>query len=93
MVTKEDWAIVCQDVKDQCTFVAKGLIHALDRKFLAQELMNATSIIYLQYWVQLEVALTFPKDLQILKSHYYYYKMSQLDGKSYASLLDHVLLK
>jgi len=23
MVTKEDWAIVCQDVKDQCTFVAK----------------------------------------------------------------------
>jgi hypothetical protein len=35
MVTKEDWAIICQDVKDQCTFVAKGLILALDRRFLA----------------------------------------------------------
>ncbi len=51
MVTKEDWAIVCQDVKNKCTFVTKGLIIGLDRRFWAQEFMNATSIIYLQYWV------------------------------------------
>jgi hypothetical protein len=24
MVTKEDWAIVCQDVKNQCIYVVKG---------------------------------------------------------------------
>jgi hypothetical protein len=32
MVTKEDWAIVCQDVK-QMTFATKGLIIELDRRF------------------------------------------------------------
>jgi len=79
--------------KDQCIFVAIGLILALDRRFLAQELMNGTSIIYLKYWVQPEVALTFTKHLQNLKSHYYFYKMSQLDGKSYAPLHDHVLFE
>jgi hypothetical protein len=47
MVTKEDWAIVCPNIKDQCTFVAKGLIVALDRRFPAQELMNANGIIYM----------------------------------------------
>ncbi len=46
MVTKEDWVIVCQDVKNQCTFVAKGLILELDRRFLAHELMNANGIVY-----------------------------------------------
>jgi hypothetical protein len=55
--------------KDQCIFVAIGLIHVLDKKILAQELMNGINIIYLKYRVQPEVALTFPKHLQILKSH------------------------
>jgi hypothetical protein len=66
------------------------LIPALDKKFLAQQLMNATSIIYLKYWAQPEVALTILKHPRILRSHYYCYKMFQLDGKSYAPLLDHV---
>jgi hypothetical protein len=93
MVTKEDWAIVCQDVKNKCTFATKGLIIELDRRFWAQELINATSIIYLWYWVQLEVALRFLEHLQILKSHYCYYKMTQLDGKLHSPLLDHGLLE
>jgi hypothetical protein len=33
MVTKEDWAVVCQDVKNQCTYATKGLILELDIKF------------------------------------------------------------
>jgi hypothetical protein len=46
MVTKEDWVIVCQDVKNQCTYVIKGLIFELDITFSAHELMSATSIVY-----------------------------------------------
>jgi hypothetical protein len=71
------------------------LIIELDRRFLVQELMNATNIIYLQlkYWVQLKVNLTFFENLQIFKSHYYYQKMIQPIGKSDAPLLDHVLLE
>jgi hypothetical protein len=49
MVTKEDWVVVCQDVKKQCTYVIKGLILELDKRFLAHEVMNATNIVYLQY--------------------------------------------
>ncbi len=49
MVTKDDWVHVCQNVKDQCTSIAKGLTTKLDKQFLAQDLMNATSIIYPQY--------------------------------------------
>jgi hypothetical protein len=46
MVIMDDWACVCQNVKDQCTFAAKGLIAKLDRKFLTQNLMNAMGIVY-----------------------------------------------
>jgi hypothetical protein len=46
MFTKEDWAVVCQDVKNQCTYATKGLILELDIRFPAQKLMNATSIVY-----------------------------------------------
>jgi hypothetical protein len=46
MVTKEDWAVVSQDVKNQCTYATKGLILQLDIRFLTQELMNATKIVY-----------------------------------------------
>jgi len=52
MVNKEDWVVVCQDVKNQCTYVVKGLILELDKRFRAQKFMNATGIVYPQYWVQ-----------------------------------------
>jgi hypothetical protein len=32
--------------------------------------MNDIGTIYLQYWVQLKVAQTFPKCLKILKTHF-----------------------
>jgi len=35
MVTKENWVVGCQDVKNQCTSTAKGLILELDKRFLA----------------------------------------------------------
>ncbi len=47
MVIKDDWAHVCQNVKDQCTFLAKGLIAKLVIRFLIQNLMNVMGIIYL----------------------------------------------
>jgi hypothetical protein len=47
MVIRDDWARVCQNVKNQCIFVAKGLITKLDIWFLAQYFMNAMGIIYL----------------------------------------------
>jgi hypothetical protein len=63
MVTTKDWAVVCQDVKNQCTSIANGLILKLDKRFLAQEFMNAIGIVYPQYWVQPKVALMFPTHL------------------------------
>ncbi len=92
MVTKENWVIVCQDVKNQCTFTRKGLIFELDRRFLAHELMNANGIVYLQHWVQLEVILMFLTHLQILKLHYCYWRLTEPNAKSDACLLDHVIV-
>jgi hypothetical protein len=46
MVTKEDWVVVCQNVKNQCTYAIKGLTLELDIRFLAQEFMNATNNVY-----------------------------------------------
>jgi hypothetical protein len=43
MVTKDDWVCVCQNVKDQCISITKGLITKLDTRFSAQDLMNAIS--------------------------------------------------
>jgi hypothetical protein len=69
MVTKDDWVRVCQNVKNQCISVAKGLVAKLDKWFVAQDLMNATGIIYPQYWLQPEVVSMFLGHLQILKTH------------------------
>jgi hypothetical protein len=55
--------------------------------------MNATGIVYPQYWVQPEVALMFPAHLQILKLHYCCRSSIEPNAKSHASLLDHVLLE
>jgi len=93
MVIKEDWAVVCQDVKNQCTSIAKGVTLELDKRFPAHELMNATGIVYPQYWVQLEVALMFPMHLQIFKSHYCCWRLIELDAKSNVGLLGHVLFE
>jgi hypothetical protein len=67
MVIREDWVVSCHDVKDQFVF----LLHKGDKIFIAQNIMNVISIIYLQYWVQPKVTpMTFLEHLQIKKSHY-----------------------
>lgn len=66
MVTKEDWVVACQDVKDKCIFIAKGLKTELDKRFILQGAMNPIGI---QYWVQPKVTMIIPKHLQIQKSH------------------------
>jgi hypothetical protein len=58
MVTMNDWAFACQSIKEQCSGSTKGLISELNRRFIAQKVMNARSIVYLQYWLQLDVATT-----------------------------------
>ncbi len=57
MVTMNDWAFACQSIKEQCSGSIKGLISELNRRFITQKVMNA--IVYLQYWLQLDVATTF----------------------------------
>ncbi len=93
MVTKEDWVVVCQNVKNQCTYAIKGLTLELDIRFLAQEFMNATNNVYPQYWVQLKATLMFLGHLQIFKSHYCCQRLTKPDAKSHAGLLNHVLLE
>ncbi len=66
MVTKEDWVVICQDVKYQCTYAARGLIFELNKRFQAQEFINAIGTVYPQYWVQPEVALMFPVHIHFL---------------------------
>ncbi len=46
MVTKDDWEIVVQFVKDQCTYVVEGFIKELEKHFLTHDLMNANGIIH-----------------------------------------------
>jgi hypothetical protein len=67
MVAKGDLSFTCQSVKEQCSGIAKGLIDQLDRRYPTHEVMNATCIIYLQYWLQLNVATTFLGHLTILR--------------------------
>jgi hypothetical protein len=67
MVAKGDLTSTCQNVKEQCSGIAKGLIDQLDRRYPTHEVMNATCIIYLQYWLQLNVATTFLGHLTILR--------------------------
>ncbi len=84
--------IGCQDAKNQCIFAAKGLRLELDKTFLTHELMNATSIVYPQYWVQPEVALMFLTHLQIFKSHCCYRKLIEPNVKSHVGVLDHFFM-
>jgi hypothetical protein len=61
MVIKDDWEIDVQSIKDQCTSGAFELIKELARCFLTHDLMNATKIIYPQYWEAIDAKVTFVK--------------------------------
>jgi hypothetical protein len=68
MVIRESWIVACQDVKDWCTSIDKGLINELEKRFLAQELMKVIGIIYFQYLPQPKVVLTFLHICKILNN-------------------------
>jgi hypothetical protein len=56
--------VVClEDVQQQCLKVVVGLICELKREFLVQEFLNATKVVYPQYWLAPEVEITFYKPL------------------------------
>lgn len=46
MVTRDDWEIVVQFVKDQCTCAVEGFIKELEKHFLTHDLMNANGIFH-----------------------------------------------
>jgi hypothetical protein len=46
VVTKDMLATCVEDVQQQCSKVAAGLIYELERRFPAQELLNAIRVIY-----------------------------------------------
>jgi hypothetical protein len=51
MVTREAWAQFVQEVKTQCIQAMLQLINEFDKRFHAQEVLNAMGIIYPQYWL------------------------------------------
>jgi hypothetical protein len=59
LVSKEAWVEIVTSMKEQCCFVAARLIIDLEKQFLAQELLNAIKVIYLQYWLALEAETIF----------------------------------
>lgn len=63
--------VVClEDVQQQCLKVVVGLICELKREFLVQEFLNATKVVYPQYWLAPEVEITFISHLVILHAHF-----------------------
>ncbi len=59
-------------MKAQCTSIATCdlLVIELKQRFLDHELMNALSIIYPQYCLQLDCKSTFVDHLSLIKRHY-----------------------
>jgi hypothetical protein len=51
--TRNDWTTFFEYIKVQCSHVVMCLISKFEHQFLNQELMNATCIIYLHYWLNL----------------------------------------
>jgi hypothetical protein len=47
-----------------------SLVVKLESRFLVQQLMNALSLIYPQYWLQEDVKINFNNHLEILKKTY-----------------------
>jgi hypothetical protein len=70
MVNKEDWAQAIDYVNKQCIAATIGLIFEFERRFPTQDLLNATRIIYPQYWLVLEVETTFLGHMAIIQTHF-----------------------
>jgi hypothetical protein len=74
MVNKQDCVIVVVFVKQQC-FEAIARFIKLGKYFLAQELLIAIMIIFLQFWRALEVEITFVRHLAIIQAHFWHPKI------------------
>ncbi len=81
-----------QSVKDQCTCATLELIKKLLRRFPTHDLMNATKIIYPQYWEPTNVEVTFVGHLAVLKTKFCHPKSKSLNATLVVGLLDGALL-
>jgi len=55
-------------------FDVTSLIVEFHSHFLVQELFNAIMVIYPQYWLLLEVEVTFPRHLAIIQTYFEHQK-------------------
>jgi hypothetical protein len=92
MVTKDDWEIDVQSIKDQCTSGALELIKELARSFPTHDVMNATKIIFPQYWEAIDAKVTFVGHLAILKAKFCHPKSKSPNVILVVGLLDGALL-
>jgi len=69
------------------------LINELYKRSLAQEVLNVTCIIYLQYWLQPNVKLTFLGHLALLKTQHYHLRTSIETSVMCSFVLDGVALE
>jgi hypothetical protein len=60
--------MVVKSIKNQCTCATKRLIQVFERCFHIDDLMNATRIIFPWYWEALDMEVTSPNHLAILKA-------------------------
>jgi hypothetical protein len=80
MCTCDAWVATTKRMKEQCSVATTSLIEELARKFPNHEFMNATRIIYPQYWLNSEVENMFPTHLALLKAQYYFEKEADVEG-------------
>lgn len=92
--TKDDWTTTFEDIKVQCSHVVKCLISKFEHWFPSQELMNVTSIIYPQYWLNPLTKKTFHGHLKLLKVHFCFKKVIDpyFDQMKILALFDEVIL-
>ncbi len=69
-VIKQVWVDCVESLKHQRSKVVTNLIFELKRRFLAQELLNAIEVIYLQYWLIPKAKTTFSSHLVIIQAHF-----------------------
>jgi len=58
------------NVKFQCVFVIDKLIYELGNCFFFHELMHALRVVYLQYWLGLDLETSFQLHLDVIKDAY-----------------------
>jgi hypothetical protein len=68
MCIRDEWYVVIEELKMRCSIRIVGPIFKFGKRFPSHELMNATMIIYPQYWLNFDANSTFPAHLTLLKA-------------------------